>query len=82
MKKLNPMLLEMKVLHEWKDHFRVNYMQYKGIWPVSNRDFVNVAHIFRVSESKVYIGTKVCNFPYPEVKGVVRGEVFIGGYII
>lgn len=72
----------MKVLHEWKDHFRVNYMQYKGIWPVSNRDFVNVAHIFRVSESKVYIGTKVCNFPYPEVKGVVRGEVFIGGYII
>jgi len=57
-------------------------MQYKGIWPISGRDFVNVAQIFRVSDSKVYIGTKGCSFPYEGVKGFVRGEVFIGGYII
>jgi hypothetical protein len=57
-------------------------MQYKGIWPVSGRDFVNVAQIFRVSDSKVYIGTKACDFPYANVKGYVRGEVLIGGYII
>lgn len=82
LKKINPMLLEIKVLHEIKDVFRVNYMQYKGIWPVSNRDFVSVSATFKVSESKIYIGTKACNFPHPEVKGVVRGKVFIGGYII
>jgi hypothetical protein len=57
-------------------------MQYKGIWPVSNRDFVNVSVHLKESDSKIYIGTKACNFPHPEVKGVVRGEVFIGGYIM
>jgi len=57
-------------------------MRYKGQWPVSDRDFVNVGAKFRESESKMYIGTKACNFPYPEVKDVVRGEVYIGGYII
>ena len=57
-------------------------MKYKGIWPVSDRDFVNVGVKLRESDSKMYIGTKACNYPYPEVKGVVRGEVYIGGYII
>jgi hypothetical protein len=56
-----------------KDLFKVNYQQYKGIWPVANRDFVSVAVKVRESESKMYIGTKACKFPYPEVKGVVRG---------
>ena len=30
----------------------------------------------------MYIGTKACNYPHPEVKGVVRGEIYMGGYII
>ena len=72
----------MKVLYEKKDVFKVNYQQYKGIWPVSNRDFVSVGIIIKESDNKVYIGTKACNYPHPEVKGVVRGEVYIGGYII
>ncbi len=37
------MCLEVKVLYEVKDVFKVNYMQYKGIWPVAHRDFVNVS---------------------------------------
>jgi hypothetical protein len=41
-------------------------MKYKGIWPVSDRDFVNVAVKLRESESKMYIGTKACQFAYPE----------------
>lgn len=28
------------------------------------------------------MGSKSCSFPYPEVKGVVRGDVNIGGYIV
>lgn len=58
-------------------------MQYKGVWPVvSNRDFVNVSKKIIESDSKIYIGTKACSYPYPEQKGVVRGEVLIGGYIM
>ena len=76
--KLNPMIVEIKVLHlksdeKGEDLFRVNYQQYKGIWPVANRDFVSVAVKHRESEDKMYIGTKACNYPHPEVKGVVRG---------
>lgn len=81
LQKLNPDLLEKKTLHAVKDHFKVLYQQYKAVWPVSNRDFVSVSHLFRVN-GKVYLGTKSVNYPYPEVKGVVRAEIFIGGYII
>ena len=30
----------------------------------------------------MYIGTKACDYPYPEQKKTVRGEVYIGAYII
>ena len=80
--KMNSQIIEIKVLYEKKDVFKVNYQQYKGIWPVANRDFVSVGIIVRESDKKIYIGTKGCNYPHPEVNKVVRGEVYIGGYII
>jgi hypothetical protein len=80
LKKINSMLLEIKVL-EAHDDYRVNYMKYKGIWPVDDREFVNVATKEK-SDNKIYIATCACQFPYPESKGVVRGEVNVGGYII
>lgn len=81
LKIINPMLLEIKALHVVENKFRVNYMQYKGIWPVDNRDFVNVSAKEWEGDT-FYIATAACNFPHPEVKSVVRGEVFVGGYII
>jgi len=80
--KLNPMLSEMKILHNVEGEYRVNYMRYKGVWPVADRDFVNVARKLREDEGKAYIGTTSCNYPFPAVDKVVRGEVYIGGYII
>jgi len=39
--------------------------------------------INKVTEGdKVYMGSKSCSFPHPEVKGIVRGELNIGGYIV
>lgn len=80
LKKINPMLLEIKVL-EINENYRINYMQYKGIWPVDNREFVNVSAKEKNSD-KIYISTCACAYPYPASKGVVRGEVYVGGYII
>lgn len=40
-------------------------MQYKGVWPVANRDFVNIATAHKASEEKIYIGTKMFNYPHP-----------------
>jgi hypothetical protein len=81
LQKLNPDLLEKKTLHLAKDNLKVLYQQYKAPWPVSNRDFVSVSQLFRVGD-KVYLGIKSIDYAHPEVKGVVRGEIFIGGYII
>ena len=70
---MNQQLIEIKVLKEKVDVYKVHYMQYRGLWPVANRDFVNIAVPFKESEDKIYIGTKACDYPYPEQKGVVRG---------
>lgn len=78
--KMNPQIIEIKVLYVGKG-FRVNYQQYKGMWPVSNRDFVSLV-VVEKQEGKVYIGSRGCDYQWPEVKGVVRGEVIIGGYIV
>lgn len=80
LKKINPMLLEIRVL-EAHPNYRINYMQYKGIWPVDNREFVSVSAKERNGD-KIYIATTACPFEVPASKGVVRGEVFVGGYII
>ena len=70
--KRNPMLVEIKVLEEKLNVYKVHYMNYKGVWPVAGRDFVNLAVPYLENENKIYIGTKAYDYPYPEKKGVVR----------
>lgn len=48
-------------------------MRYSAPWPVSHRDFVSVAYRAIESKDKMYLGSKSCNYPYPEEKKVVRG---------
>ena len=56
-------------------------MNYHGIWPVANRDFVNIAIKVNNGE-KCYIAARSCDYAYPEQKGIVRAILFIGGYIL
>ena len=60
----------------------MSYQQYKAVWPVGNRDFVMLITKVNDGSDKVYMGSKSCGYPYPEVKGIVRGELNIGGYIV
>lgn len=55
--------------------------KYKGIWPVAARDLVMLV-IQEIAEDKIFIASKSCNFPYPEQKGIVRAQLFIGGYVL
>ena len=48
---------------------------------MANRDFINVGAKVNMGE-KCVIATKICAYPYPEEKGVVRGVCHIGGYIL
>ena len=49
----------------------INYIRFKGIGPVSDRDFVLIEQYFR-NENTFYVVTRSCDYSYPEVKGVVR----------
>ena len=70
--KLNEECIESKLLYEKKGSFKVFYQQYKAMWPVDNRDFVLVHYVVPKGD-KIYLLTKSCDYPYPEVNGVVRG---------
>jgi len=56
-------------------------MEYKAVWPVSNRDFVCVSARSQVGDA-YYIATQTCNYPYPVKNGVVRAHLHVGGYIL
>jgi hypothetical protein len=58
----------------------VNYLRFYGIGPVSDRDFVLVERYLREGD-RYYSISSSCDYPVPEVEGVVRGECFIGGYM-
>lgn len=80
--KVNEMMLKYELLyHDPQDTYRVVYMEYKGTWPVSNRDFVVVSVRHREGDN-FYIATKSCSYPYAEKNGVVRAQLYTGGYIL
>lgn len=78
---LDETCIEEKSIFEEKD-IQVLYLRFKAPWPVSHRDFVLVSYRFEDGPNKIYLGSKSCGYPHAEVKGVVRAEAKIGGYIL
>lgn len=68
------------VIKSPKETINVNYTRFKGILPCSDRDFIIVER-YHWTDNKFYVISSSCNNPFPEVKGVVRGEVIIAGYL-
>ena len=56
-------------------------MRYAGIWPVEDRDLVNVA-TKEEGANVCFIANKFCDFPYGKVQSVTRAICHIGGYIL
>ena len=81
-KKINEALIKLDILYvDENSKFKVLNMEYKAVWPVANRDFVIVS-VRHDDGNCHYIATKSCSYPFDEVKGVVRAELSVGGYII
>jgi hypothetical protein len=84
LKAINPQLKEYEVLHriQSKGHeIRIFYMRYAGIWPVEDRDFVNVTR-FEKGDDVCWIASQSCNYPYPKQDKVTRANCHIGGWIL
>ena len=56
-------------------------MRYHGIWPVEDRDLVNIAAKEEGADIS-YIANKFCNFPYPKQDKVTRAKCHIGGFVL
>ena len=81
-KKINETCCKLEILYvDENEKFKVVQVEYKGVWPVANRDFVIVSERYQ-DENTYIIATKSCSYPKEETKGVVRAELFVGGYII
>ena len=56
-------------------------MRYKGIWPVQDRDFVNVS-VIQVAKDITYIASMGSQYPYGQGEKATRAKVIIAGYIL
>lgn len=84
LKLINPQLKQINVLYKFTvdgKEARVNYMKYAGIWPVEDRDLVNVAKKEEGADV-CYIATQACDYPYPKQNKVTRAICHIGGWIL
>lgn len=63
------------------EDFSIAYLQFKAVWPVSNRDFVMLNRKF-VDGNKTYYVNRSVNYNVPEVNGVVRAEIMIGSFCV
>ena len=84
LKVINPQLKEIQVLHTLNingKEAKVNYMRYAGIWPVEDRDLVNIG-IKLKGDEECLIATQHCDYPRPLEKKVTRAKCFIGGWVL
>ena len=56
-------------------------MRYQGVWPVQDRDFVNVT-VLEEQENAIYLASMSSAYPYPQVNQVTRAVCHIAGYIL
>jgi hypothetical protein len=69
-------------IKEYSNHTWVDYLKFKGIWPTSPRDFVNVTHWRLLSDGSVIVFSFAERYDdlRPPYDGLVRGELGIAGY--
>ncbi|XP_028409728.1 uncharacterized protein LOC114532426 [Dendronephthya gigantea] len=72
-----------QVVETLGDLTKVVYMEYKGIWPVSGRDFCSVSAIRVLEDNTVVFFAKHAKHPScPPCKKYVRGKILTGGYVM
>ncbi|CAB3991539.1 -related lipid transfer 9 [Paramuricea clavata] len=62
---------------------KIIYLEYKGIWPVSGRDFCSVSAIRVLQDGMVTFFAKHVKHPScPPCKKYVRGKILTGGFVM
>ena len=75
------MFEEGRIVETFSDSSSVAYERYKGMWPVSGRDFCFGTWTVRDEEKIVDLAFSLTHPAVPEVRGIVRAEMELGGFI-
>jgi START domain len=71
------------VVQRIDDHTSISYMKFRGMGFVSGRDFCNLTHWRLEEDGRVLIVAAAHEHrDCPEVKGAVRGQLEIGGWLL
>ena len=82
---VNTQLENTKTLERYNNHTSMTHTLYKKVWPTAARDMVTLSHWRMLPDGRIAIisfSEVPENSTCPEVSGVVRAELLIGGYLI
>jgi hypothetical protein len=81
---LDSQRLEQAQIKEFSNHTWVDYIRFKGVWPTSPRDFVNIAHWRLLNDGRVVIVAFSEKFDdiKPPADGHVRADTLLGGFLL
>jgi len=76
------MFVEGRVVASLSERDRLSYQHFSAPWPVSHRDFVYLSLSRPLEDgSIVSLGFSVQTSLVPEVRGLVRGHIYLAGFI-
>lgn len=79
---LDPQRLIHEKFKEFSNHTWADYIRFKGVWPTSPRDMVNIAHWRLLNDGRVVVIAIAEKFDErPAVEGHVRAETVLGGFV-
>lgn len=63
--KINDNCIEHKILHKIHGKLKIVYTQLKLVWPIDNRELVQIFTKVEESPNKVYLVNQSVNYAYP-----------------
>ena len=80
---LDEMMKESRSIDRISNCLSVVHLLYKGVWPTAPRDFALLSVSGQVDDNTwIQTGLSIVDPRIPEEKGHVRGNLFVGGYVI
>lgn len=83
-KEIDPQRLIHEKIKEYSNHTWVEYLRFKGVWPTSPRDFVNITHWRLLNDNRIIIFGFSEKFDdlKPPVDGHIRADMITAGYVL
>lgn len=77
------LFLKGEIVEQYDPISKVTRMEYKPVWPASGRDFCSTILIRELAEGVFGLASEAVEHENcPEKRGLVRGEVIIGGFVV